>query len=153
MPKGFKMKMTQKKANQIKGLYSTLNKIEYNNAMTEHLKGVYYENNSGYQEFTCRFRDYDFSDYTYCELTSQSLTLKEKKNVNGNKYFFGDFTFGGNKPTTQYIYDDSCSYSDFRLVVEFARKAIKAGGIQNMKGDTHQVTVEMPDYLTFEPKE
>ena len=67
-----------------------------------------------------------------------------------NKFkYFSTNAFGGHWATTQTIWEDKCSYHEFRYVIEFVRNAIKVGGTYAMKSATHKVTMDMPDYLSY----
>ena len=144
------MKLSKKKANQIMGLYATLNKIELDLVIAKQEKTGGTFSGFSYQEFDCKIEFNETYNQFYCELLSQKLSLKEGKNFFGKKYYHGALAFGGHWPTTQTLYDDPCNYDDFELVIQFAKNAIASGGIANMKKSTHNVTVEMPDFLAYE---
>ena len=104
-----------------------------------------------YQEFECNIGYSTAREGFDCELFSQVKRLEEKEGFFGSKkHYRGGSAFGGHWPTTQTLYDDPCSYDDFELVVQFAKNAIASGGIANMKKRTHNVNIEMPDFLVYE---
>ena len=132
------------------GLYATLNKIELDSVVADHKERGGAFSGFEYQKFDCKIEFSAVFGELYCELLSQKLSLKEGKTTFGKKYLYGALAFGGHWPTTQTLYDDPCSYGDFELVVQFARNAIASGGIANMKKSTHNVSIEMPDFLAYE---
>ena len=141
------MKVNQKKANKIMGLFATLNKIELDIAISKQDADMC--SVPEYIKFDCIIKYSDYSECFDCELYSQRM-VRESAFVVGRYRYRAALAFGGHWPTTQTLWDDVCSYTEFEYVVMFVRNAIRAGGLKNMKYVTHQVTVDMPDYLNFE---
>lgn len=143
------MKVNQKKANKIMGMFATLNKIELDKAVAKENLDKF--TTAGFTSFDCVFTKYDFLDSLNCELTSQKM-VRDTIYIGGGKGFVyvSHISFGGHWPTTQTLWDGECKYSEFSEVVRFVRNAIRAGGLSGMKYATHKVTVDMPDYLSFE---
>lgn len=136
------MKVNQKKANQIMGMFATLNKIELDKAIA---RGV----ECRFTEFNCKVAYSEIYGCFDCELTSYGMSM-------ANDYSYSEIKLrprmstGGHWPTDQTVWDDPCKYSEFEYVVRFVRNAIRADGLSNMKYASRKVTVDMPDYLAFE---
>ncbi|AUR85569.1 hypothetical protein NVP1076O_64 [Vibrio phage 1.076.O._10N.286.51.B7] len=142
------MKVNQKKANQIMGMFATLNKIELDTAKDKHEKNNY---DASFISFECVIEYCGIWKCFTCELIS-------RERFYGHSYLTGttyaQYSSGYRKPVAQFIWErDPCTYEGFEYVVRFARNAIRAGGLSNMKHVSHKVTVDMPDYLSFETKE
>ena len=144
------MKVNQKKANRIKGLFATLNKLELDRALS--LENMDTFNSPQYVRFDCDISYSDVWDEFTCELSSQLMCRKATWS-NGKYIYYAELAFGGHWPTTQTLWDDKCSYYEFIDVINFARNTIKAGGTYFMKYAKHTVTIDMHDYLCFELKE
>ena len=142
------MKMTKKKAKQIKGLFAIINKMEFNKYKGDDREGKVYT------QFDC---DISFIVYPSCELISDKMTWKRNYSIwNSKTQSFPIVSkpyHGWHKPSAVYLYDDACKYEEFDSVVRFARSAIKAGGLDKLKYGTIKVVSEMVDYLDFEVRE
>ncbi len=141
------MKVNQKKANQIKGLFATINKLELDDAISRQDEETYAS--PEFVSFNCDIEYSDVYNEFSCELSSQKM-IRHMNWVSGKYMYISDLAFGGHWPTTQTLWDDRCSYFEFKYIVMFAREAIKSGGTKFMKYASHKVTVDMPDYLNFE---
>lgn len=135
------MKMTKKKANQIKGLFATLNAIEISKLDSNNLSGVVCT------QFDCEI---SFSVYPSCTLISDKITWRTDYNL--SKVVPATYS-GWHQPSAVYLYDDACKYEEFDAVVRFARAAIRAGGLDKLKYGTIKVVSEMTDYLNFDIKD
>lgn len=141
------MKINNKKARKIMGMFEVLNSILLKQAKKKHEdKSRRYE--TGYLQLECSMQHGESYGWT-CEIVSQRMELRDE-------YIFGEnktlerLSWGGHEPSTVYLYDDSCKYKEFQSVVMFIRAAIKNNGLDGMKFGKIKVVSEMTDYLNFD---
>ena len=141
------MKMNNKKARKIMGMFDALNLILLNKAKEKH-EGKNYRSETGYLQFECSMRHGESYGWT-CEVVSQKMELKEGYIFGVNKTIT-QLAWGGHEPSTVYLYDDFCKYQEFQSVVKFVRAALKNNGLDGMKFGRVKVVSEMTDYLDFD---
>ncbi|CAL9960345.1 hypothetical protein VPHK165_0057 [Vibrio phage K165] len=139
------MKMSNKKARKIMGMFEVLNSILLSQAKEKH-SGNEESFSTGYVQFECDIEKY--TDWS-CILLSEKMEISDG-------YIFGvskqvsKLAWGGHEPSTVYLYDDPCRYKEFQSVIRFVRAAIKNNGLDGMKFGRIKVVSEMRDYLDFD---
>jgi hypothetical protein len=141
------MKMNNKKARKINGMFEVLNSILLKKAKDKREVSTY-SYSTGYVQFECSFHHGESYGWT-CEVVSQRMELKDGY-VFGESKTIEQLAWGGHEPSTVYLYDGSCRYQEFQSVVRFVRAALKNNGLDGMKFGRVKVVSEMTDYLDFD---